>query len=154
MRRNAFLMLIGAGSLGLAGPVVSARACECPPPLESHEAFEEADAVLLGTVEQVWSEGQGVMRWLHGWPILGYTRRVAALRATTVWKGPARVSFTVATGAREGECGYAFRAGETYLVYAYQHNDGALVTDSCTRTQPASDAREDLGALGPGQSVE
>jgi hypothetical protein len=54
----------------------------------------------------------------------------------------------LATGAAGGDCGYAFRRGDTYLVYAVGAPDD-LRTSICTRTRPASEAAEDLAALGP-----
>jgi hypothetical protein len=67
----------------------------------------------------------------------------------------------VATGHGGGDCGYEFRKGETYLVYASRRGEGGpLVTGICTRTRPVSDAAEDfeflraLGARGPGVSID
>jgi hypothetical protein len=50
--------------------------------------------------------------------------------------------FTELTGP---ECGYPFQRGERYLVYAhYLTPDRRLHTTVCTRTQPLSEAFEDL----------
>lgn len=46
-----------------------------------------------------------------------------------------------------GTCHYQFRAGETYLVYAWKTNDGRLSTSICSRTRPLSEAEEDLRYL-------
>lgn len=48
-----------------------------------------------------------------------------------------------------GDCGYDFQAGETYLVYATEDDEGSSLfsTGSCTRTRRLSDAGEDLAYL-------
>jgi hypothetical protein len=47
-----------------------------------------------------------------------------------------------------GDCGFDFRAGETYLVYADEdEQDTHLETTACTRTARVSDAGEDLAYL-------
>jgi len=54
----------------------------------------------------------------------------------------------VSTGIGGGDCGYAFKSGERYLVYAYRTNDGRLGTGTCTPTRLASQAADDLAFLG------
>src|SRR5262249_32445851 len=54
----------------------------------------------------------------------------------------------VVTGQGLGDCGYHFRQGERYLVYAYPHREtGKLYTGICQRTRPLGEATEDLEYL-------
>jgi len=50
----------------------------------------------------------------------------------------------VLTGLGAGDCGYGFRLGGQYLVYAYSYGDKILSTSICTRTRPLSEATDDL----------
>ncbi|MGH9795494.1 MAG: MSCRAMM family protein [Candidatus Acidiferrales bacterium] len=60
--------------------------------------------------------------------------------------GPGPVE--IATGMGGGDCGYGFRVGERYLVYAHRDaKTGQIVTGICTRTQPLSRADADLAFL-------
>jgi hypothetical protein len=49
----------------------------------------------------------------------------------------------VFTGHGGGDCGFGFQIGETYLVYAYEHQ-GKISTGICTRTRLLSKAAEDM----------
>ena len=54
----------------------------------------------------------------------------------------------VVTGSGGSDCGYDFRMGEHYLVYAYPHaQSGKLYTGICQRTRPISEAGDDLDYL-------
>ena len=66
-----------------------------------------------------------------------------------VWKGPLRETLTVDTERSEISCGFEFKEGRRYVVYAY---DG--YTGFCTRTAPAWLAVRDFTALGFGQDPE
>jgi hypothetical protein len=51
----------------------------------------------------------------------------------------------VEIGNGPGNCGYAFKQGEQYVVYAhYVEQHKALVTNMCTRTRPLANAGADL----------
>jgi hypothetical protein len=49
----------------------------------------------------------------------------------------------VKTGAGSGDCGYDFKPGQKYFVFA-SHLEGFLYTSSCSNTQPASGAEDDI----------
>jgi hypothetical protein len=52
---------------------------------------------------------------------------------------------SVLTPDNDAECGYAFRMGERYVVYANRKNGGNnLQVVLCSRTQPFASAAEDL----------
>jgi len=60
------------------------------------------------------------------------------------WKGAETNSITVSTTNICCICGYPFKVGEEYLVYASE----SLRTSVCTRTKNLEDAAEDLEFLG------
>lgn len=53
----------------------------------------------------------------------------------------------ISTGSGAGDCGYDFKIGQRYLVYAYRYKD-QLTTSICTRTKSFERANEDLAFLG------
>ncbi len=97
-----------------------ALACSCGGPESPCRVFEEIDVAFVGKVEKEdFREGTAyftfsVREILKGVPPL----------AVKVW--------TTTGGA---SCGFDFQVGETYLVFAYQHEDGELGTNTCTKTQ-------------------
>jgi hypothetical protein len=54
---------------------------------------------------------------------------------------------TLVTGYGQVDCGYPFRMGESYVVYAYRSPTGQLSTGICTRTRPVANATDDLTYL-------
>lgn len=69
------------------------------------------------------------------------------LRALRAWKGITAETVTVATHEGGASCGFGFRVGERYLVYAYGAR-GRLTTNICTRTTAIDRAWSDLRDLG------
>ncbi|HEV2883743.1 MAG TPA: carboxypeptidase regulatory-like domain-containing protein, partial [Pyrinomonadaceae bacterium] len=66
----------------------------------------------------------------------------------------------VSTGMGGGDCGYAFKVGSRYVVYAYQFSKAnRLTTSICSRTKLLDEASEDLeflrslGSQSPGVTV-
>jgi hypothetical protein len=125
--------------IGLALAVALAQghaafACSCIKPPTPAEARNLSEAVVVGKVLEVAPNGKGS----------GF---VVKLQVEQSWKGPSCTEMTVATGRGDGDCGYPFEVGKSYLVYA--HKDGeTLRTNICTRTKPLDVADEDLTALG------
>jgi hypothetical protein len=61
------------------------------------------------------------------------------------FRGVTSPELDVDTGSGGGDCGYPFKVGESYLVYAHVGKDGQpLATSICTRTRPLRDAHDDL----------
>ena len=52
--------------------------------------------------------------------------------------------------AHEGACGYPFKEGKEYLVYAWGKR---MEVDSCGRTGPLSKASANLEVLGNGEAL-
>lgn len=68
--------------------------------------------------------------------------RTATLKVERTWRGQVPAEVTVMTEANEAACGYSFRAGVRYLVYAYKRGD-RLWTGLCS-VKPLDTAAEDL----------
>lgn len=66
--------------------------------------------------------------------------------ATTVWKGSKLHEYVVSTPKDSGGCGYPFKEGKRYIVYADVEGTQAS-TDLCTRTRRASGADKDREKL-------
>jgi hypothetical protein len=74
------------------------------------------------------------------------------LRASEVWKGPQRETLEVHTPRHGASCGYPFKEGQEYLVYAYG-KEAPFKVDLCSETKLLSEASADLEALGNGETV-
>jgi hypothetical protein len=60
--------------------------------------------------------------------------RIVAIRASRVYRGGNEQSFTVITGMGYGDCGFDFRTGQSYLVFATQIESGLYFTSICSGT--------------------
>ena len=138
--RLALVAGLAAALLALLAGVESAHACTCGPSGSPAEALERADAVFAGKVTSITFKGTSPYRLSSADPV------EVEFRVSRVWKGPRRETHTVETENSGISCGYQFKKGQTYIVYA---TDG--YTGLCTRTAPAWMAFADLVALGPGQ---
>jgi hypothetical protein len=75
-------------------------------------------------------------------------------RVSESWKGSERETLEVKTPVSEVSCGYTFRSGESYLVYAKEASiveEEGLEVLLCSETKPLSEASADLEALGDGE---
>ena len=116
-----------------------AHACLCPPSGSPTEALAEADAVFAGEVVAIRALGHPPYRLSSSDPV------AVEFRVSRVWKGPRRETLTIETEASGISCGYQFKKGRRYFVYAREGRTGM-----CTRTAPSWWAFADLIALGEG----
>jgi hypothetical protein len=72
-------------------------------------------------------------------------------RVITSWKGITTQEAIVHTTQVCCLCGFPFKIGKQYLVYAYGDKD--LSTDICTRTKFLRSATEDLKFLGQAEKI-
>lgn len=120
----ALLALLGA--LWTAPPCDTAF-CRCiPPPRDVQAALDEADAVFAGRVVDV-----RIVETASGWP--GGVHRTT-VQVERVWKGVKEPVVEVLTSMDVRYCGFAFRPGESYLVFARRLDDGTLMTSICSAT--------------------
>jgi hypothetical protein len=72
--------------------------------------------------------------------------RPVSLDVLEVYKGEADPELTVYTASSEAACGFPFRPGVQYIVYAYR-KDGKLHTSLCSGNRVADEAAADLEYL-------
>ena len=106
------------------------------------EAFR-AKAVFVATVVSVEDAQPSVAA---DRAVVSSLRRVR-MRVTEAFTGVSTREVIVNTGQGGGDCGYAFTAGGSYVVYAHEWEGDTLFTTICSRTKPVRDAAEDLAYL-------
>jgi hypothetical protein len=73
------------------------------------------------------------------------------LRVSEVWKGSGQETLEVRTPSQGMACGYPFKEGQEYLVYA-DGKEQPFKVNACSETKPLSKAGMNLQLLGDGQS--
>jgi Tissue inhibitor of metalloproteinase len=123
----------------------TANACTCGGTGSPCESYGSADAVFVGTVvaERENERPKKADRNDIDWIPMAYKFSVEQS-----YLGVSGTEAEVFTGRGGGDCGYDFKVGQRYLVYAYRYNNNKLSTGICTRTRPFSSANEDLAFLG------
>ncbi len=113
-------------------------ACKCELPsasisIERHvkSAYNQYSAIFLGDVTEVIEE-PGI-----------YSLRVK-FKISKTWKSEISKEIFLSTGRGGGDCGYDFKVGKKYLVYAIREDN--LSTGICSRTALA-EANQDLAVL-------
>jgi hypothetical protein len=141
MRRVAWLLGLLIVVL-LSSP--TANACTCGGGGGVCENYGTASAVFTGTVVSAreTERPKQLKRDEIDWVPAGYKFAVEQS-----FLGVAGTEVEVFTGRGGGDCGYGFKIGQRYLVYAYRYQD-KLTTSICTRTKLFSQATEDLAFLG------
>ncbi len=115
-------------------------ACDCAEPGPPCKAFANVPVVSAGRVVKIATIS---LKAPSGDP---YEDRLIFLEVEQSYRGSVGKAAEVVTGS--GDCGYDFRMGEHYLVYAYPHpQSGKLYTGICQRTRPISEAGDDLEYL-------
>jgi hypothetical protein len=116
-------VLLGAGEVFACSCIVSN---EQSTRKKIKTAYNQASAVFFGEVTEVnRQEGSVIVRF----------------RVNSLWKGAAASEIIVRTAENSAMCGFNFKIGETYMVYANGADD-ALQTNLCTRTAASyTDAR-------------
>lgn len=129
------------GYFGVMGPAV--QACSCFGPGTPCESYGAASAVFAGTaisVRRAVEPKPGPVQPIN-------YERIFKFAVDQSYLGVAGTEVEISTGSGGGDCGYNFRIGERYLVYAHSYGD-RLATGICTRTKPFANANEDLTFLG------
>ena len=101
--------------------------------------LQQGDVVFLGTVIDVSTvspAGPTPAGGANAIPITRYHFRVDERFA-----GPYVTEIDVYSGGDDGDCGYRFKKGESYVVFTQQETEGRLFATICNGTRPASDAR-------------
>jgi hypothetical protein len=119
-----------------------AKACRCSYAGALCKVFANTPTVFAGRVVKIST--------IRLKPTSGddYEERLVSFDVERSYRGWEGKTAEVVTGMGGGDCGYEFREGVRYLVYAYPHSlTGKLVTGICQRTRPLSEASEDLEYL-------
>jgi hypothetical protein len=66
--------------------------------------------------------------------------RIVEFDVTRVFRGTGQAHLSIVTGLNEADCGYVFRPGEIYLVYASSGAGGMWFTSLCSGTSGIEDA--------------
>lgn len=74
-------------------------------------------------------------------------QRLVRLTIDQVFRGIDGSEVEVLTGLGDADCGYEFKLGGQYFVYANRSKDNRLYTGICSRTRPLSEATEDLAFI-------
>ena len=122
----------------------TATACTCGGTGTPCESYGSAAAVFVGTVMDVRVNERPKQvnpRDLDWFPV------AFKFSVEQSYLGVAGTEVEVSTGQGGGDCGYEFKRGQRYLVYAFRYKE-KLTTSICTRTKPFSSANEDLAFLG------
>jgi hypothetical protein len=119
---------------------VKVTACSCAGNPAPCEAYWDASVIFAGTV----TSSSQVSRKKGSYAL---SRRLVRFNVDKAFLGLNGTEAEVFTGLGDADCGYGFRLGGQYLVYAYRQKDGSLNTGICTRTRPLSDAADDLAYI-------
>ena len=120
------------------------NACSCGSAGTPCESFGSADAVFVGTVvsmkenERPKQTDRGDFAWMP---------RAFKFSVEHAYLGVAGTEIEISTGYGGGDCGFGFKIGQRYLVYANRSKE-QLITSICTRTKSFSEATLDLAFLG------
>lgn len=143
----------------------AASACSCVDLPSPCSAFNDTPVVFVGHVASLKEDKAEFTRFGEKEEIR--TGLVAHMVVEEALKGITQKEVDVVTGGGGGDCGYGFREGERYLVYAYPNRRGdgedanrissthlagsgvkvipdTLTTSICTRTSPLKYAQNDL----------
>lgn len=119
-------------------------ACSCAGGASPCQEYGRVSAVLVGTPIAV----RMVSRPANSDSDDYWAPRTFTFSVETSFLGVSAAEIEVATGLGGGDCGYDFKIGNRYVVYAYKSGKtGRLVTSICTRTNPLERATEDIEFL-------
>lgn len=117
----------------------TASACTCLNPGPPCQAYGAVSAVFSGRVIEI-SSFTSNDKALRDFP-----QKLVRFSVNQTYRGISGTTAETVTGQGGGDCGYPFKVGESYLVYAYQNSeDNRLYASICSRTRPLSEAGADM----------
>jgi len=135
------LMLLAAG---FAIPPKPAYACSCAMPESVAEELNRSDAVFDGTVVAAHRPKKWYSLTQSSADPVTWT-----FEAHEIWKGKVASTIKVTSAQSSASCGYEFKEGARYIVYARSTGD-SLDVSLCSRTVLQTAAASDLAELGSG----
>jgi hypothetical protein len=138
--------LAAAFGLLLVIPARYAAACSCESSGPSCQNYFRVDAVFAGTVTSISEVPDPDAPPLRPDELrIPRSVRVEFALSNAFRGGITGATVSVRTAGSGPACGYTFKVGEQYLVYAYRPKDGSgLAVSLCSRTRPLANAAEDL----------
>lgn len=143
--RSLQAVALAAAILAGLHPTRPAAACSCAEP-SPEVAYERASVVFAGTVTSI---GQSFSQWLG---VSQSGDRLIRFTVSRRWKGVPDAREVVRAALTGEACGYPFREGGTYLVYAVGGFE--RTTGFCDGTKELSIAEQDVRALDALLSAE
>jgi hypothetical protein len=155
MRR--IFCIVGSALFAMIMSVADISACSCAGPGAPCQDYGQASAVFIGTPISVRTAERPATRSIEE---IDWTPVTFKFSVEQSFLGVQAREVEVSTGRGGGDCGYGFKLGTRYVVYAYLYSKtNRLTTGICSRTKPLDDAREDLDFLrsleaqSPGVSI-
>jgi len=149
MERRSYILGFSLVTIFLAARAV--QACSCAGGASPCQEYGRVAAVFVGTpiaVRTVARPSSPDQDELDYWAPRRFTFSIE-----TSFLGVASTEAEVSTGLGGGDCGYDFKIGQRYVVYAYKSGKaGRLITSICTRTNLFDKATEDIEFLRTLQS--
>jgi hypothetical protein len=128
-------LLVVALIVATASP---ARACSCVGPNPACQAFWTTDTVFDGRVVAI--EAALPDERLGG-RVVQFPEKLVTLDVAQTWKGAVSGRVQVATATTGPACGFNFKVGKRYIVFANERSMGRLPeVSSCTNTRLLADA--------------
>ena len=119
------------------------KACDCNGTQSIQEELKKSDVVFTGKVISV----SPILISKHQ---RDYTHVLIKFSINSIIKGDSNKIVEIKTAASTGMCGYPFRKGTEYLVYATRVKENSkqiLWSGLCDRTKSLSEAEEEIKEL-------
>ena len=129
-----------------------ATACDCGKAPTVAESYKYSDLIFVGEVLCVEPFDLTEIKSLNELSQL-YSKQVIRFKVSQIIKGNKAFDVDIITGLGGGDCGFDFKKGVSYLVYAHEdglfteENDKRLETDICDRTKIYSESDVELQQL-------
>jgi len=144
MKFRRFLILLSVATVLLTLSISDVKACDCmfggSPPCEE---YWRSEAVFAGKVIKKSTfyaeEGEGNSRYK-------YQQMLVRFSIEQAFKGVAGDEVEIVTGLGGGDCGYHFKDGERYVVYAIRsgRDKSRLYAGICNRIKLVAEAEADF----------
>jgi hypothetical protein len=150
MRRLLLLLVVITTYLLLN--TSSALGCTCAFPRNATEALNRARAVFAGEVVKVTPPKTRLIDRRRKIYEISLELK-ATFKVERVWKSGVRHRLVVSTMSGCCACGWDFKVGERYLIFAHGDSDSTLSTSICSGTKRLENAQEYIQELGEGTVV-
>jgi hypothetical protein len=146
----SLVIAIGVTSM----PVLACKCVPPPPNISAHDLArwhaDRTDAIFEGKVESIelkWSLMDAKVGDLLPADLEEDAEMRVSFEVARSYRGVRQKSVVVSTGLGGGDCGFRFKIGQQYLVYAFADGSGQLSTNICSGTAPLDDSQANLSYL-------